>query len=134
MRTSPAFEAGCNAHIAKPVRKATLLAVIDETLALLAASAAKLAPADPAAPSAADPSTRVTTVTNPPAPIANDRSAADAASPGAGAALPGGASKAAFVRAMFARIVPRYDLVNRLMTMGLDRRWRRETATIVRPS
>jgi demethylmenaquinone methyltransferase/2-methoxy-6-polyprenyl-1,4-benzoquinol methylase len=80
----------------------------------------------------------VTTVTNPPAPIAHDRSAANAASPGAGAALPGGADgaagKAAFVRAMFARIVPRYDLVNRLMTMGLDRRWRRETAAIARPS
>ena len=44
------------------------------------------------------------------------------------------AGKAAFVRAMFARIVPRYDLVNRLMTMGLDRRWRRETAAITRPS
>ncbi len=80
----------------------------------------------------------MTTVTNPPAPIANDRSAANAASPGAGAALPAGADgaagKAAFVRAMFARIVPRYDLVNRLMTMGLDRRWRRETAAIARPS
>ena len=38
------------------------------------------------------------------------------------------------MRAMFARIVPRYDLVNRLMTMGLDRRWRRETAAITRPS
>jgi len=46
----------------------------------------------------------------------------------------GAAGKAAFVRAMFARIVPRYDLVNRLMTMGLDRRWRRETAAIVRPA
>ncbi|MGZ3621242.1 MAG: class I SAM-dependent methyltransferase, partial [Candidatus Binataceae bacterium] len=46
----------------------------------------------------------------------------------------GAAGKAAFVRAMFARIVPRYDLVNRLMTMGLDRRWRRETAAMVRPS
>ena len=45
-----AFEAGCNAHIAKPVRKATLLAAIDETLALVAAGAAKPAPAAPAAP------------------------------------------------------------------------------------
>lgn len=26
---------------------------------------------------------------------------------------------------MFARIVPRYDLINRLMTFGMDRRWRR---------
>ncbi len=83
------------------------------------------------------PLTRVATVTNPPpTPIANDCSAANAASPGgAGAALANGAAaKAAFVRAMFARIVPRYDLVNRLMTMGLDRRWRRETAALARPS
>ena len=43
-------------------------------------------------------------------------------------------AKAVFVRTMFARIVPRYDLVNRLMTMGLDRQWRRETAALVRPS
>jgi demethylmenaquinone methyltransferase/2-methoxy-6-polyprenyl-1,4-benzoquinol methylase len=28
---------------------------------------------------------------------------------------------------MFDTIAPRYDLVNRIMTMGLDRRWRRET-------
>ena len=39
-----AFEVGCNTHIAKPVRKATLLAAIDETLALVAAGAVKLAP------------------------------------------------------------------------------------------
>ena len=51
-----AFEAGCNAHIAKPVRKATLLAAIDETLARVAAGmitpvpAASAAPAAPTAP------------------------------------------------------------------------------------
>ncbi len=39
-------------------------------------------------------------------------------------------AKAAYVRSMFARIVPRYDLINRLMTMGLDRRWRRITAEL----
>ncbi|HVB80190.1 MAG TPA: ubiquinone/menaquinone biosynthesis methyltransferase [Candidatus Binataceae bacterium] len=65
----------------------------------------------------------------PPTPLApNDRSIAQR-----GLAV-GPDGKAAFVRAMFARIVPRYDLVNRLMTMGLDRRWRRETAAIARPS
>jgi demethylmenaquinone methyltransferase/2-methoxy-6-polyprenyl-1,4-benzoquinol methylase len=34
---------------------------------------------------------------------------------------------------MFARIVPRYDAINRLMTMGLDRRWRRMTAELATP-
>lgn len=34
---------------------------------------------------------------------------------------------------MFAAIVPRYDLVNRLMTLGLDQRWRRETIATVEP-
>jgi demethylmenaquinone methyltransferase/2-methoxy-6-polyprenyl-1,4-benzoquinol methylase len=36
-------------------------------------------------------------------------------------------AKSARIRRMFAAIVPRYDLVNTLMTMGLDRRWRRLT-------
>jgi demethylmenaquinone methyltransferase/2-methoxy-6-polyprenyl-1,4-benzoquinol methylase len=43
------------------------------------------------------------------------------------------AEKAAYVRSMFARIVPRYDLVNRLMTIGMDRRWRRMTAKLANP-
>jgi demethylmenaquinone methyltransferase / 2-methoxy-6-polyprenyl-1,4-benzoquinol methylase len=38
------------------------------------------------------------------------------------------------VRAMFDRIAPVYDAMNRVMTAGLDQRWRRETArAVVRP-
>jgi demethylmenaquinone methyltransferase/2-methoxy-6-polyprenyl-1,4-benzoquinol methylase len=42
--------------------------------------------------------------------------------------LPQGSEKARAVRTMFDGIARRYDLVNRIMTFGLDVRWRRRAA------
>jgi demethylmenaquinone methyltransferase/2-methoxy-6-polyprenyl-1,4-benzoquinol methylase len=42
--------------------------------------------------------------------------------------------KAARIRDMFATIVPHYDLINTLMTLGLDRRRRRITVALAEPA
>ena len=46
--------------------------------------------------------------------------------------LPQGEEKTRQVRAMFDAIAPRYELVNRLMTFGLDARWRRRAVADLR--
>ncbi len=51
----------------------------------------------------------------------------DATSRAREAGLPTGHDKTELVRSMFDAIAPRYDLVNRMMTFGLDIRWRRRS-------
>jgi demethylmenaquinone methyltransferase/2-methoxy-6-polyprenyl-1,4-benzoquinol methylase len=46
--------------------------------------------------------------------------------------LPQGEEKATAVRGLFDRIAGRYDLVNRVMTLGMDRGWRRRTVASLR--
>jgi demethylmenaquinone methyltransferase/2-methoxy-6-polyprenyl-1,4-benzoquinol methylase len=46
--------------------------------------------------------------------------------------LPQGEEKTERVRSMFDAIAPRYELVNRVMTLGLDSRWRRRAVADLR--
>jgi demethylmenaquinone methyltransferase/2-methoxy-6-polyprenyl-1,4-benzoquinol methylase len=43
--------------------------------------------------------------------------------------LPEGATKRVAVEAMFDRVAPGYDRMNRIISLGMDRRWRRRTVT-----
>jgi ubiquinone/menaquinone biosynthesis methyltransferase len=47
--------------------------------------------------------------------------------------LPGEADRGAAVRAMFDRIAPSYDLLNRVMTLRVDQRWRRRLVRALAP-
>jgi demethylmenaquinone methyltransferase / 2-methoxy-6-polyprenyl-1,4-benzoquinol methylase len=46
--------------------------------------------------------------------------------PPRGSALPKDEDKAAHVRRMFSSIAPRYDLLNHLLSLNIDKRWRRQ--------
>ncbi len=48
------------------------------------------------------------------------------------ARLPEGDDKQRAVEAMFDRIAPRYDRLNRIISLGQDRRWRRHTVAALR--
>ncbi len=52
--------------------------------------------------------------------------------PGRDRALPEGDAKRAAVEDMFDRVAPRYDRMNRIISLGLDRRWRRRTVEALR--
>jgi demethylmenaquinone methyltransferase/2-methoxy-6-polyprenyl-1,4-benzoquinol methylase len=51
--------------------------------------------------------------------------ATDMDSATAGAAAAGGVEKRAYVKQIFSEIAPRYDLLNHLLSLNIDRRWRR---------
>jgi demethylmenaquinone methyltransferase/2-methoxy-6-polyprenyl-1,4-benzoquinol methylase len=60
-------------------------------------------------------------------PSNSETAALEAAARAAELDLPSGREKTVLVRSMFDAIAPRYDLVNRMMTFGLDIRWRRQS-------
>jgi ubiquinone/menaquinone biosynthesis methyltransferase len=53
---------------------------------------------------------------------------------GAAVPLPGEGGRGAAVRAMFDRVAPSYDLLNRVMTLRIDQRWRARLLAALRPA
>jgi demethylmenaquinone methyltransferase/2-methoxy-6-polyprenyl-1,4-benzoquinol methylase len=50
----------------------------------------------------------------------------------ASAAAAGGAEKRAYVKQIFSEIAPRYDLLNHLLSLNIDRRWRKKAIAALR--
>src|SRR5437773_196234 len=49
----------------------------------------------------------------------------------ASAAAAGGAEKRAYVKQIFSEIAPRYDLLNHVLSLNVDRRWRRKAIAML---
>ena len=47
--------------------------------------------------------------------------------------VPPSSDKGAYVREMFAQIAPRYDVANRVLTAGMDERWRKRAIALLAP-
>ena len=57
--------------------------------------------------------------------------ATDIDSATASAAAAGGAEKRAYVKQIFSEIAPRYDLLNHVLSLNIDRRWRRKAIAML---
>src|SRR5438445_13729394 len=49
----------------------------------------------------------------------------------ASAAAAGGAEKRAYVKQIFSEIAPRYDLLNHVLSLNIDRRWRHKAIAML---
>ena len=57
--------------------------------------------------------------------------ATDIDSATASAAAAGGAEKRAYIKQIFSEIAPRYDLLNHVLSLNIDRRWRRKAIAML---